>query len=244
MHPFTLPEEAKLRSVANRGAEHVFGALDPARTALIIIDMQNYFVAPGYLGEVPMAREIVPAINRLAAATRTAGGRVVWVQNSTNDTRQSWSVVHDHLMTPERRERRWASMDEAAAGFLLWPALDVHVGDDRIVKKRYSAFLQGASPIEAHLRAHGIDTLLFAGTATNVCCESSARDAMMLNFKVAMLSDACAATSDEMHEASLLGFYAIFGDVLTVDEAIAGTRRSGEAGIGRRLATQWVSNTA
>ena len=222
MHPFTLPQDAIARAVANRGMAHVFGKLDPVRTALIVIDMQNYFVAPGYQGEVPTAREIVPAINRLAAAMRSAGGRVIWVQNSTNDTRQSWSVVHDHLMTPQRRERRWATMDESDAGFQLWPALDVQAGDDRIVKKRYSAFLQGASPIEAHLRGHDIDTLLFAGTATNVCCESSARDAMMLNFKTVMISDACAATSDEMHAASLLGFYAIFGDVLTVDEAIAG----------------------
>jgi ureidoacrylate peracid hydrolase len=222
MHPFALPQEAIRRAVVNRGAAHVFGKLNPARTALIVIDMQNYFVAPGYQGEVPMAREIVPAINRLAMAMRSAGGRVVWVQNSTNDTRQSWSVVHDHLMTPERRERRWATMDESDPGFELWPALDVHSGDDRIIKKRYSAFLQGASPIEAHLRGYGVDTLLFTGTATNVCCESSARDAMMLNFKVAMISDGCAATSDEMHAASLLGFYAIFGDVLTVDEAITG----------------------
>jgi ureidoacrylate peracid hydrolase len=222
MHPFVLPEDAVARAVAHRGAAHVFGKPDPAKTALVVIDMQNYFVAPGYLGEVPMARAIVQNINRLAAAMRAAKGRVVWVQNSTDDTRQSWSVVHDHLMTPERRERRWATMTETNAGFLLWPELDARPEDDRIVKKRYSAFLQGASPIEAHLRALGIDTLLIAGTATNVCCESSARDAMMLNFKVAMISDACAAGSDEAHAASLLGFYSIFGDVLTVDEAIAG----------------------
>jgi nicotinamidase-related amidase len=222
MHPFVLPPAAIERAIAHRGAAHIFGALDPARTALIVIDMQNYFVAPGYLGEVPMARAIVPAINRLAAAMRDAGGRVVWVQNSANDTRHSWSVLYDHLMIPERREKRWATMNESDAGFQLWPALEVRAGDDRIVKKRYSAFLQGASPIEAHLWDHRIDTLLFAGTATNVCCESSARDAMMLNFKVAMISDACAANSDEAHAASLLGFYSIFGDVLTVDEAIAG----------------------
>jgi nicotinamidase-related amidase len=153
---------------------------------------------------------------------RDRGGRIVWVQNSTNDTRHSWSVVHDHLMTPARSERRWATMNESDAGFELWPMLDVRAEDDRIIKKRYSAFIQGASRIEALLRDNGVDTVLFAGTATNVCCESSARDAMMLNFKVAMVSDACAATSDEAHAASLSCFYSIFGDVLTVNEAIAG----------------------
>jgi len=72
--------------------------------------------------------------------------------------------------------------------------------------------------------------LLIAGTATNVCCESSARDAMMRNFKVAMISDACAAQSDQLHMTALLGFYSNFGDVLTVDEAIAGLAARGAAG--------------
>jgi nicotinamidase-related amidase len=222
MHPFTLPAEAVARTIEHRGAAHVFGRLAPARTALVVIDMQNYFVAPGYMGEVPMARAIVPAINRLAGALRDAGGRIVWVQNSTNDTRQSWSVLHDEMMVPARRERRWTTMDESHPGFGLWPALDARPEDDRIVKKRYSAFIQGSSPIEGLLRGHGIDTLLVAGTATNICCESTARDAMMLNFRVAMISDACAAGTDAAHEASLLCFYSIFGDVLTADEAIAG----------------------
>jgi len=222
LHQFSLPPESIAHSIEKRGAAHVFGRLDPARTALIVIDMQNYFVAPGYLGEVPMARAIVPNINRLAGAMRLAGGRVVWVQNSTTDTRASWSVLHDQLMTPDRRELRWTTMDESAEGFALWPALDAKAGDDRIIKKRYSAMIQGSSALEPLLREKGIDTLLVAGTATNVCCESTARDAMMLNFKVAMLSDACAAQSDAIHAASMNGFYTVFGDVLTVDEAIAG----------------------
>ena len=74
---------------------------------------------------------------------------------------------------------------------------------------------------EARLRSHGFDTLLIAGTATNVCCESSARDAMMLNFKVVMVSDALGALTDAAHSATLLTFYGYFGDVLTTDEAVA-----------------------
>jgi ureidoacrylate peracid hydrolase len=224
MHRFSLPESAVANAIARRGTAHVFGTLDPARTALVVIDMQHYFMAPGAQGEVPVAREIVPNVNRLAAALRGAGGHVVWVQNSVNDTRHSWSVLHDELMTPPRAERRWAAMDEAGDGFPLWPELAVQPEDSRLVKKRYSAFIQGSSPIEAHLRARSIDTILVAGTATNICCESTARDAMMLNFKVAMISDALAATSDAFHEASLLCFYATFGDVLTVDQAMAGLR--------------------
>lgn len=222
MHPFTLPEDAVRRSIANRGSAHVFAGLDPARTALVVVDMQNYFVAPGYMGEVPMARRVVPAINRLAGAVRQAGGRVVWIQTSARGADRSWSVLHRHLMTRERSERRLATMDDGDRGFALWPEMDARPGDDGVVKTRYSAFLQGSSPIEARLRGWGADTVLVAGTATNVCCESSARDAMMLDFKVAMVSDACAAGSDAAHAAALLGFYAFFGDVLTTDEAIAG----------------------
>jgi ureidoacrylate peracid hydrolase len=223
MHDFKLPEAAIAQATAFCGAPHIYAKLDAARTALVVIDMQNYFMAPGEQCEVPQARGIVPNVNRLARAVRGQGGHVVWVQTAaTPESRRSWSVLHDTMMTPARREARWTSVDPAGSGFLLWPELEVQPEDARIVKMRFSAFIQGASPIERHLRDRGIDMLLIAGTATNVCCESSARDAMMLNFKVAMVSDALATYSDAAHAASLLTFYGIFGDVLTVDEAIAG----------------------
>src|SRR5262245_17328023 len=80
-----------------------------------------------------------------------------------------------------------------------------------------------AAPIsKPFCKARGIDTLLIAGTASNGCCESTARDAAMLNFKVIMISDASATETDDMHSMSLQFFYRVYGDVLTVDEAIAG----------------------
>jgi ureidoacrylate peracid hydrolase len=222
MHKFTLPQVEIDRSIANRGVAHPFATLNAAATALLVIDMQNYFVAPGAQGEIPMAREIVPSINRLAQAMRAARCHVIWVQNSTNGTRESWSVLANHLMTPARAAHRWAAMDEGAEGFKLWPVLDTKPEDFYIVKKRFSAFIQGSSNIEAFCKARGIDTLLIAGTASNGCCESTARDAVMLNFKVAMISDASATNTDDMHSMSLQFFYRVYGDVLTVDEAIAG----------------------
>jgi ureidoacrylate peracid hydrolase len=233
MHPFTLPDSAVAASQARRGKVHPFDSLDGPRTALLVIDMQVYFMAPGAPGEVPMARAVVPAVNRLAGAVRAAGGPVVWIQNSTNDTSRSWSVMHDRLLTPELRAKRWAQMDEAAEGHRLWPALAVEPQDQRLVKKRFSAFIQGASELEPYLRGQGVDTVLVAGTATNVCCDSSARDAMMLNFQVAMVSDALAALTDEVHAAALLNFYAYFGDVLTVDEVAAALAR-GPSPAGRK----------
>ena len=93
--------------------------------------------------------------------------------------------------------------------------------EDEIVKKyRFSAFLPGASDLPARLRARGFDTVLITGTVTNVCCESSARDAMMSNFRVIMVSDGNAALTQAEHEASLTAFYLTFGDVMDTDMII------------------------
>lgn len=226
MHKLMLSDEL-IRSVTNRrGRPHPFDTLDAAKTAFVVVDMQNYFMKPGYQGEVPLARAIVPAVNRLAAALRARGGHVVWVKTTANgSTRESWSVYHDWLLTPARRDERWATMDIAHEGHALWPELDARPEDAQIVKTRYSAFIQGSSDIVAHLRGRGIDTVLIGGTATNVCCESSARDAMMLNFKVLMVHDVLATFDDALHNATLTTFYSNFGDVQTIDEVITSLDR-------------------
>jgi nicotinamidase-related amidase len=233
MHPFIMPQEIVARVVRRTGRAHPFETLAPERTALLVIDMQNYFVKPGYPGEAPMARKIVAGVNQLAAALRRMGGLVVWIKNSSTETRDSWSVLHRELMTPERQKARYEALSEEHEGHELWPMLDVKTEDAQMVKKRYSAFIQGSSDIEAFLNVRGIDSVLIAGTATNICCESSARDAMMLNFRAVMVSDALAAYSDAEHAAALMNFYSVFGDVQTIDETIAslarGMRRSAAA---------------
>ena len=225
MHELSIPPHVLERVIRRAGRPHPFDVIEPAKTALVIIDMQNYFMKPGFQGEVPMARKIVPTVNRLAAATRELGGHVVWVKNTTTGTRESWSVLHDWLQTPDRRDRRYASMELGQEGHALWSELDTRPEDAQIVKKRFSAFIQGSSDIEAYLRGRGIDTLLIGGTATQVCCESSARDAMMLNFKVIMVPDALATYSDEEQNISLRAFYSNFGDLQTADQAIASLKR-------------------
>jgi ureidoacrylate peracid hydrolase len=225
MHEMSIPAELVERVTARAGRPHPFDVIEPAKTAFVVVDMQNYFMKPGFQGEVPMARRIVPNVNRLAAAVRELGGHVVWVKNATNDTRESWSVFHDWLQTPERRDRRYATMDTGHEGHALWSELDVRPEDAQIVKTRFSAFIHGSSELAAYLRGRGIDTLLIGGTATNICCESSARDAMMLNFKVVMVHDVLATYTDEEHNATLRTFYSIFGDVQTADEAIAAMKR-------------------
>ncbi len=86
-------------------------------------------------------------------------------------------------------------LDETSDGFKLYSELEALPGDLRVKKIKYSAFIAGSSDIDTQLRRSGIDTVLIAGTATNVCCESTARDAMLLDYRVIMLSDANAIAS-------------------------------------------------
>ena len=73
MHKFSLPSSLVERVAAIRGKEHVFEALNPETTALLVVDLQNYFMAPGQLCEVPMARQIVPSVNRTRSRPATGG---------------------------------------------------------------------------------------------------------------------------------------------------------------------------
>ncbi|MBC9207431.1 cysteine hydrolase [Roseomonas aerophila] len=218
-----IPDHVVQRVIARCGTPHPYAVLEPRRTALVVIDMQNgYMRADVGHACVPMAVEIVPTINRLAAHVRQAGGGVFWVQNASDErSRQEWSVLEAQA-SPARRAARIRSVSPGAVGHEFWPDLDIRAEDSIVPKYRYSAFIRGASDLEAILRQRGYDTVLIAGTLTNVCCESSARDAMMLNFHTVMVSDANAALTDAEHNASLISFYSFFGDVLSTDEVEAG----------------------
>lgn len=221
MHEINIPQSVIDRVVARRGTAHPFANLDPSRTALVVIDMQNGFMMPGVAHALcKSAPDIVPTINRLADALRSAGGKIFWVQNTHDEAcLTEWSVMYDNLL-PENRQKRIEAMTEGSLGHQLWAGLDVRTEDETVRKYRYSAFIQGSSDLPQRLRAQGYDTVLIAGTVTNTCCESSARDAMMLNFKTVMVADANAANNDQEHNAALIAFYLIFGDVMTTDELI------------------------
>jgi ureidoacrylate peracid hydrolase len=221
MHRYVVSDAVKARLLERQGKLASRDTIEAARAALVVVDMQNHFVAPGFPAEVPLSREIVPNINRLARAMRAAGGTVVWIQTTAAGGLEQWSNYHRHMLTPERRQKRLASLDEAAEGFKLYPALEVLPDDLRVKKIKYSAFIAGSSDIDAQLKARGVDSVLITGTATNVCCESSARDAMMLDYRVTMLSDGNATWTDEEHAATLNSFLLFFGDVMTTDETIA-----------------------
>jgi ureidoacrylate peracid hydrolase len=221
MHKVSIRSHIVERVMARRGDLHWFTRLEPKKTALLVIDMQNTFCMPGAPGEVPMARAIVPNINRLAARLRDLDVPVLWIVHANNihAGRSDWEVFFNHVVrNPEVRRRMAESL--APARQKVWPELEVDPRDITLVKNRYSALAHGASGLERVLRNLGVDTVLVAGTKTNVCCDSTARDAMMLDFKAVMVSDCCAALSDDEHLASLETFIQQFGDVMSADEVL------------------------
>jgi ureidoacrylate peracid hydrolase len=220
MHRIEFPEHVLRRVRTRRDKLHIFDSIAGSSTALVVIDLQNIFMAPGAALEVPFAREIVPNVNRLAGAIRAAGGAVAWVQMTFNGMANAWSAYFQRL-GPALRDKVFAELQRGTEGHALYPALDVQANDIRAEKARYSAFIQGSSDLDRTLKRRGIDTVIVVGTLTNVCCESTARDAMMLNYKTLLVSDANATLTDEEHNAALGNVLVTFGDVLSTDEVLA-----------------------
>jgi nicotinamidase-related amidase len=219
-HAWRIEQREYDRQEARRGRRHAFVRLEPARTALVVVDMVPFFVA-----ESEYAYGIVPNIARLAGALRDAGGAVVWVLPAPTEptavTAEFFGAEHAKVFA-----------NTGGAGPLrsrLWHEFEVDDADLLVEKTATSAFFPGASPLPDLLQERGIDTVVITGTVTNVCCESSARDASTLGYRVVLVADANSARRDEDHNATLYTVYRTFGDVRTTDEVVGliaqGTRR-------------------
>jgi ureidoacrylate peracid hydrolase len=221
MHTIDLNPQLVQRLTEERGGRfHIFDDIEPARTAHLIIDLQNGFMEPGAPVEVPFAREIVPTVNAISSAVRKTGGTNIFVQFTTPvDALESWSSFYARFPRAARQAHQ-AAFAPGAHYWQLWPELDVRDGDLRINKGRFAAFIPGTCDLHQLLRDRHIDTLIVTGTLTNCCCESTARDAMQLNYKVIFVSDANAALSDAEHNATLNNMCALFADVMSTAEVL------------------------
>lgn len=189
--------------------------------ALVVIDVQNDFVHPegasGKRGrDVAACQACVPNIIRTIERCRVLGVPVIFVRSEYGEWTDS----------PVLRARRRASSggktpsSMCAAG--TWGAefygVTPAASDRVIVKRRYNAFI--GTDLELTLRAKGVDTVLFCGVTSDVCVDTTARDAFMRDFDPIVLEDCTAAYFDDAHEAALRAIRRSFGRVMSSDEAL------------------------
>jgi nicotinamidase-related amidase len=220
MHASEIPAAVLERANATRGAAQPIEVI-PAKTAHVVIDLQVGFMAPKALVEVPVARAIVPQVNRIAAAVRAVGALNVFVRFTADPTEpQYWGSMYDR-MSAYMRETFIAAFKAGGEQHALWPGLDVRAEDRIVDKTRYSAFIPGTCNLHELLQSRGVDTLIVTGTVTNCCCESTVRDAMQMGYKVLFVQDGNATFDDATHNATLANMVGLFfADVCTADEAI------------------------
>lgn len=211
LHEWRIEPREYERHEARRGRRHAFERLDPTRTALVVVDMVPFFLA-----ENPYARGIVPNIRALAAAVRTAGGTVAWVLPGNAEPSPATSEFYG----PDVAEAYRTSGGTGPLPDRLWPDLDPAVDDLLVEKTAASAFFPGRCPLHDRLRPRHVDTVLITGTVANVCCESTARDAGALGYRVIMVADANAARCDRDLNATLHTIYRSFGDVRPTGEVL------------------------
>ena len=222
MHTIAISPQARAFARAQRGgAEVMFPTLDMARTAHVVVDLQNGFMEPGAPVEVPAARDIVGNVNAISRAVRAGGGVNVFLRMTVDDaSMKSWSNWFAHFHTPQSTAGFQDSFGRGRHSWELWPELDVSPADVIVDKMRFGAFVPGASNLHEVLQARGIDTLIITGTLSNCCCESTARDAMQMNCKLIFVSDANAALTDAQHNATLDNMCMLFADVRPTEEVL------------------------
>lgn len=194
-------------------------ALVPSRTALINVDLQRCFVEGSPLA-APGGLAVVEAVNRLARACRQAGALVVHTRSSIKPDRSNAGVMAE--LVPAFIIDLYA---EGSASAELHDALEVDPADIILGKPRYGVF--HGTDLEQILRSRGIDTVIITGIATNICCETTAREASQRDFHVFFVSDATATMpmggvpADDLQRAACASLARVFAQVATVDEILS-----------------------
>src|SRR5262245_4781115 len=222
----TLPSHAPAAYADNERRQRFFSEFRAASTALLVIDMQNHWVHSKGCCYVATAADVVPNINRLAMSLREAGGLVVWVRSTLAlSGERAWRLLYDEMGDERTAAQERAELIAGHPMHALWSGLALDAADWHVEKSRFSAFVGASADFDARLRAHGIDTVIVTGVATNICCESTARDAMMRDYRTVMVTDGNAARTGQDHAAGLWTFAQVFGAALSTAEVTARIRR-------------------
>ena len=194
------------------------------KTLLLVIDLQNDFVEEGAILEVPAARKQIPKVKRLIETCRELNVPVIY----TAIVHKSPNLAPRHYeLFPFLKNRAYRP---GTRGIEIYHEIAPRPDEIIVEKVNYSAFNGTNLDLVIH-SAKGLgltDTLILVGTVTNVCVESTARDAFDRNYKVVLVSDACSAFDSELHNATLKNVAYGLGRVMTCDEAIKALKE-GEA---------------
>jgi nicotinamidase-related amidase len=212
--------------MSEEAPREVFGSqyfrLDPDDCALLVVDMQNGFVAPGAAYEVEAGREILPNIDRLVVDARGRGIPVFWTQSDHSPPAGGLILERQPIILAT------GVLCRGHESFELYPPMTQPVeGDLRIVKHKYDAF--HGTDLDMLLRNLRKGTVLITGVTTECCCESTARTAFFNDYKVVFVSDGNANFDPASHKQACDRIDLLFGRTLSTDEILDIFERGGEA---------------
>jgi ureidoacrylate peracid hydrolase len=228
--PAGYTPEAPTRAAVTLPARPEAIRLNPAETAMIIVDMQNAYAMPGgYLDvagfDVSGIPPVIPMVAKAAVAARAAGMPVIFFQNGFDPSYSdagtpaspNWHKSNALKTMRKRPELQGKLLAKGGWDYALVDDLQPKPGDIVVPKTRYSGFFN--STLDSTLRARGIRNLVFTGIATNVCVESTLRDAFHLEYFAAMLEDATHELGGPaIQQAAVYNVETFFGWVSTVDD--------------------------
>jgi len=212
---FVIPENVKSFLAAVGRKDPVF-KIKPNSSALLVIDMQRDFLCEGAPLEGYKCRDIVPNVKRLIEFSRENGIPVIWAIHVHRSHGGDMGLMEE--MWPKTGPRG-GGLVKGKPGARIYEGLPQPLESEILIEKhRYSAFYQ--TDLELHLRSLGVDTLIITGMHTNICCQTTARDGFMRDFKIVLVSDGVASFTPELHNAGLVDIAVAFGRVLSTDEVI------------------------
>jgi len=215
----TLNEKTKnwLKTIAHYNKHKM--KLNPKKAALLVIDMQNDFINKGSLVYTSMAEVILPNLVRLIATCRRVKIPVIYTAHCHQDPKIDGGMTAEWW--PELKDKK--VLVAGSKGAEIHSALTPRPNERIIYKHRYSAFYN--TNLEIILRGLSVTDLIISGVMTNICCESTARDAFFRDFRIFFLADGTGSVDEDLHLGSLRALAYAFAYVTTVKEIIRSINR-------------------